>query len=70
MREKDEMPFFNHNSSGISFLLISLTIYLWHSTGKNKDFFSPSIFYILMLSAIKHYVDTSIWTIHKESKTR
>lgn len=46
MREKDEMPFFNHNSSGIRFLLISLTIYLWHSTGKKRFFFSLHFLHI------------------------
>lgn len=36
MRQKEEMPPFNNNSSGISLLLSPLAIYLCHSMGEKK----------------------------------
>lgn len=34
MRQKEEMPSFNHNSCGISLLFILLAIYMWHRMEK------------------------------------
>lgn len=46
MRRKDEMPPFNHSSSGIRLLLTPPAIYLWHSMGGGEIFlFKPCIKY-------------------------